>query len=179
MTTTKLALGSGGATDWLRRCGYVTLDADPATGADIIAEAPPLPDLGPLELVEAYHFWEHLYWWQAEELAKQIYTALIPGGKLVLEMPDLTKCCRFLLGLDKLPMKETAPYFPDPRFTTWGIYGAQDDPKWTGNIRQTHKWGYTPKTIREQLERAGFGKIVFADPHTGQPERDMRVEATR
>lgn len=179
MATTKLALGSGGATGYYKTHGYITLDADPACGADWTCAIPPLPDLGPLEYVEAYHFWEHLYLWQAEELAVQIYLALIPGGKLVLEMPDLAKCCRFLLGLDQLPVKDNAPYHPDPRFTMWGIYGAQDDPKWTENIWQTHKWGYTPETIKTQLQVAGFRDVTIKAPLTGQPERDMRVEAVR
>lgn len=179
MAITKLALGTGGNTQHWKRQGFITLDADPLNYADYICEVPPLPKLPLMDVVEAYHFWEHLYWWQAEELAREIYAILKGGGKLVLELPNLRKCCEFVAGMKPIPVKDTAEYHPDPRFTLWGIYGAQNAPKWTGNIWQVHKWGYTPEDLVDQLQRAGFSKVTVLPPVFGQPERDMRVEAIK
>lgn len=175
----KLAIGSGRYTQDYKRNGYLTLDADDQYGADIIAAVPPLPEFSDrLDWVEAIHVWEHLYIWQADILGKQLYTALANGGKLVLEMPDLAKCCKFLVS-DKPPELMDAPMLPDPRLGIWGIYGAQTDHQHYGNPWQAHKWGYTPQSIKEQLVRCGFQRVEIRPPLHGIAIRDMRVEATK
>lgn len=176
MATTKLAIGTG---RWTAKCkaqGFVTLDANPDCDPDYVCEVPPLPIIGRWDYIEALHFWEHIYLWQAEELAKQLFDALAVNGVLALEMPNLRKCCEYFLDPEP-PMLIDAPYHPDPRLSMWGIYGAQEDPKWAGNIWQVHKWGYTPETIKAQLERAGFAKVRMRPTTTGIAIRDMRVEA--
>ena len=122
----KLDLGSGKLTDRYKNRGWITLDARPEVNAHYTAEIPPIPravkDLGKFDLVQGIHFWEHLYHWQACELAVEILEILKPGGKLILELPNLDLACIYQLGLVKVPIINNAPYQPDPRFLMWAIY---------------------------------------------------------
>lgn len=167
----RLALGTGRQTQVYGRLGFVTVDAVVTKGKpDYLCEIPPLPDdilAMEFEEVEAKHFWEHLYHWQAEQLAREIVSILKPGGKLILELPNLNKAVEhFRNGED------------DPRLGMWAIYGAQTDPTWIGNAYQAHKWGYTPETITEQLRGAGFQAVSVTRATERMPEvRDMRVIA--
>ena len=160
-----------------KRLGWITIDA--VKDADYKIVVPPLPAeirAMKFERVEAIHFWEHLYHWQAVQLASEIYEVLEPGGKLILELPNLIKCCEYVAGAKDIPLSNAAPRQPDPRFTVWGIFGAQDDPKCVGDIHQAHKWGYTPASIQLMLKEAGFDRVDFPPTHS-KPGRDMRVEA--
>lgn len=166
----RLALGTGSQTNAYKARGFITVDA--RKPADYIAVIPPLPDeimkMGRVfTRVEASHFWEHLYHWQAVELAGQLAKIIQPGGILVLEMPRLDQAIDHFINGEK-----------DPRLTMWAIYGAQTDPKWSGNIYQAHKWGYTPETISQQLMDAGFSEVEIKRATVRMPDiRDMRVEA--
>lgn len=159
-----------------RRDRYITVDGQ--HGANYLAHIPPLPDAVfdyTFDMVEAYHFWEHLYLWEAEQLAREVCSVLAPGGVLILELPNLAKCCEMILHPEKIPVKDDAPRHPDPRFTVWGIYGDQEGH--AGNVFQAHKWGYTPESLMKQLLDAGFKKAQVLPPTRGQWERDMRIEA--
>jgi SAM-dependent methyltransferase len=183
----KLALGVGVQGNRYKLAGWITIDAKQLRNqhVDYVQVVPPLPEevmemVDVFDVVEGMHFWEHLYIWQAKQLAKEIHQILKPGGKLILELPNLAKVFEYQAGVKDIPKIPSRPpmYEPDPRFGLWAIYGAQDDPKWTGNIFQAHKWGYTPETITEQLKAAGFSRVDIKRATTRLPDvRDMRVEA--
>ena len=167
----QLEIGSG------RKSGWITIDA--VKVADFVCVVPPLPpEIRAMDFtkVQAIHFWEHLYHWQAVQLASEIYAVLCMGGKLILELPNLVKCCEYVAGVHPVPQTPASPRIPDPRFTLWGIYGAQDDPKCVGDIHQAHKWGYTPASIKLMLKEAGFAMVDIL-PTQSKAGRDMRVEA--
>jgi hypothetical protein len=170
----RLEIGAG------KKCGWVTIDA--VKQADFVCEVPPLPDdvmQMKFDRVESCHFWEHLYHWQAVELAEQIYTVLNPGGVLSMELPDLNKACEYFLGLKNIPVLGGAPCQPDPRFTLWRIYGPQTDPNVSGNKFMAHKWGYTPDSIKEQLYNVGFKTVTVSVAKKTKPLLDMLVEAIK
>ncbi len=160
-------LGSGRNSKHLNLNNWVTIDSNPKSKATHIQEIPPLPkEIKDVDIFRGNHFWEHLYIWQANELARELYEALKPNGQLVLELPNLAKACEFLLADE-----------PDVRKTWWAIYGAQEDPTWSGDISQAHKWGYTPESITKQLREAGFEHVDIRRAVYRIPERDMRVVA--
>jgi malonyl-CoA O-methyltransferase len=67
----------------------VTVDADPASGADYCTPLPPLPDgvkAQAWDQIMAVHFIEHLPVWDAETLIRECYECLAPGGALVLAL---------------------------------------------------------------------------------------------
>jgi predicted SAM-dependent methyltransferase len=92
---------------------------------------------------------------------------LKPGGLLVLELPDLFKCCKNFL----------ADMGDNPRNSLWGMFG---DSKHTDPL-MLHKWGYTPETLGKILKQAGFVKVRQANPqfHARRLNRDMRLEARK
>ena len=150
------------------RNGWITVDGQ---GGTYQKHIPPLPEEifdYTFERVECYHFWEHLYLWEAEQLAREVYSVLEPGGRFILELPNLRMCCQNMID-----------EHPDIRMNLWGLYGAQSDPQHYGNPFQAHKWGYTPESLMKQLLDAGFKKAELKEITRGQKERDMRIEAVK
>lgn len=115
--------------------------------------------------VHAYHVIEHFHRWETDAVLAEWKRLLKPGGRLVLELPDLEKACRNLLAGDTDQM------------SYWGIYG---DPSHRDPF-MCHPWGFTPRTMRQLLEAGGFLDIKFLPPetHGRRIKRDMRVEARK
>lgn len=169
----RLNVGCGGR----RLPGYTGVDVTTRPAADIVAPAGaiPLPD-GSCEEVMAIHLFEHLLPWEAPAVLAEWHRLLKPGGRLVLEMPDLRKCCENVLTI-LAGGTILAGKHPN-QAGMWGLYGDErlEDPY------MLHRWGYTFQTIRPMLEAAGFREItehptVFHP--IGRNVRDFRVEAVR
>ena len=98
------------------------------------------------DVVETYHTIEHLFKWEAEKAFQELYRVLKFGGQIIIECPDLRKCCKYFLQ---------NPF--DEQFSLWGFYG---DPGYK-NAAMTHKWGYTFETMKKELEKVGFKRIDY------------------
>lgn len=128
---------------------------------DLLAPVP-LP-AGQAAELHAYHVIEHVYRWEAPALVREWKRLLQPGGKLVLELPNLLSACKNVLAgtSDQMGM--------------WPIYGDWNhrDPY------MMHKHGYTPDSITKLLIGCGYHSVVHLPPQThGQrTNRDMRIEA--
>ena len=119
----------------------------------------------------AIHVLEHFYYWDALKVLVEWQRLLKPGAILVLELPDLAKCCRNLL--EARPGKG----HPD-QLSMWGIYGdpRDEDPY------MVHRWGWTPKTLRDVLKTLGFVDIREEPTQwhsSGKLHRDMRLVAKK
>lgn len=138
----------------------IDLDGEPDIRADI--RTLPFPDDYAHEAM-AIHVLEHIWRWQALDVLREWFRVLQPGGKLILELPDLIKCAENILT------------HTDPRRGIWGLYG---DPGYCNEL-MSHKWGWTPRELKAELQTAGFRKIKFRDPqfHGRRNYRDMRLEA--
>lgn len=153
----KLNLGSGNRP----LEGYIGVDLDPK--ADIVC------DLRKLEFAEdnsaeeiiAIHVIEHFYKWEIQPLLMEWRRVLKPGGKIILECPDIKKAAHmFLMGAsDQMGM--------------WAFYGNPN----LKNEFHCHHWGWTPDTLGQELQGAGFRNIKPCAAQFKFPERDMRVEA--
>jgi predicted SAM-dependent methyltransferase len=124
----------------------------------------PLED-GCADELLALHVIEHVYAWEAPHLLAEWKRLLKPGGRLILELPNLRLACEnFLAGL------------PD-QMGMWPIYGdaSHKDPY------MMHKNGYTPETISALLYAAGFAYVTPLPPqtHGARLNRDMRVECVK
>lgn len=118
---------------------------------------------GIADQLQAMHFIEHVFRWEAESVLLEFKRVLKPGGKLILELPNLLLACKNLLaGLDD-------------QMSMWPIYGDWNhkDPL------MMHKHGYSPKTITRLVKSCGFIDIKTLPPqtHKSRTNRDMRVEA--
>ena len=112
------------------------------------------------------HTLEHIYLWEVPATLLEWKRVLKPGGRLIVEMPDLFKCCRNIAKGDR-----------DPRRGLWGIYGDSSHE----DVLMLHKHGQTPETLTELLKDAGFIKIVEkpTEFHGKRHWRDMRIECRK
>lgn len=162
----KLNIGAGGR----RLPGYLGVDAVPRPAADIVAKADkiPLPD-GCVEEIIALHLFEHFYRWECDDVIKEWKRLLKPGGRLILELPNLIKCCENLLS-----GRVEGGKHPD-QLSYFGLYG---DPR-QKDAFMSHRFGWTPETLKQFLSDYGFIKIKEAPTQwhpAGRTHRDMRIE---
>lgn len=153
--------------------GYVGVDAVARAAADIVAPATAIPlDDGVAEEVMAIHLFEHFYRWECDAALLEWKRLLAPGGRLVLELPDLIKCCRNVLDGGVPGGKE-----PD-QLTLWGLYG---DPRQSDPF-MAHRWGWTAPALAALLKQHGFVDIKEEAPQfhpAGKVNRDMRIVARK
>lgn len=166
----KLNVGCGGRD----LPGYTGVDAVPRPAAKIVAPATkiPLAD-GSCDEVMAIHLFEHLVPWEGPVALAEWYRLLQPGGKLVLEMPDLKKFCANILKILDGGVVMAGKH-PDQA----GMWGGWGDPR-LKDPYMLHRWAYTFATIKPLLEQAGFTKITEHETvfhPIGRNVRDFRVE---
>lgn len=165
--TVKLNIGSGKK----RLPGFTNVDAVARDGVDIVATADsiPLPDAS-VEEILACHIIEHALPWDVPPILAEWHRLLAPGGLLVMEQPDLIKCCQNLI--DGVQGRH-----PD-QMGLWGIFGDDrlKDPY------MLHRFGYTFASLSKLVAAAGFVNIEEARTlfhRTGRDNRDFRLEARR
>lgn len=154
----KLNLGAGGK----RIEGFLSVDiaGDPDIKANIVC----LPfDDESVDEIMAVHVFEHLYRWDAPAALTEWLRVLKSGARLILEMPDIVKCCKAVI--------DGAP----DRMGMWGLYG---DPHYKEPY-MVHRWGWSQTEIIAELKKAGFRKIKVCTPQFHKKDRDMRLEARK
>lgn len=169
----KINVGAGKRTaDGWWNCDVVQ-DAGATRPLDAICQATeiPLPDEC-ADVVQAIHLAEHLPRWELETALAEWRRLLKPGGLLILELPNLVKCCQnYLSG------RMRGGKHPD-QLSRFGIYG---DPR-LENKWMLHLWGYSPDELIGILHANGFkGAAEHQTQHhpAGRQHRDMRIEARR
>jgi len=154
----KLNLGSGNRP----LEGYISVDLSPK--ADVNCDIRKLPyEDNSVEEIIAIHVIEHFYKWEVLPLLLEWRRVLQPGGRLILECPNLAQAARYFLSgaSDQLSM--------------WAFYGNPD----LKDELHCHHWGYTPQSLVETLEQAGFKQCKALPAQFKIPDRDMRVEAIK
>ena len=125
-----------------------------------------------VDLIEGNMVLEHLPLHDAREFLCKAFQMLKPGGRLILEIPDLNKVCQLILVF-----ADDLEYLEKGAFGLRGLFG---EPKLQMTIGDYHKWGYTPATMKTLLRQAGFNSITISDGLSHcYPLRDMRVEAIK
>lgn len=159
--------------------GYVNIDVAPnAPGEPQPDMLRPAHDLliegGSVDEIMCIHGWEHFYRWECDTVIAQWSYVLRRGGKLVLELPNLIKCCQNLLGIEAKHIK----FKNNDQMSMWGIYGDET----LENPYMIHKWGWTPETLKDFLHAKGFSTVTVHPTQfhpAGRDRRDMRLEAIR
>lgn len=122
----------------------------------------PLPDDYADEAM-AIHVVEHIHRWEVPDMLAEWRRVLKPGGRLIVELPELFKSCANALR------------DPNPYHGQIALFG---DPSLRDELMM-HKWCWSADELASELRAAGFRKIKFRDPehHGRRTFRDIRVEA--
>jgi predicted SAM-dependent methyltransferase len=150
----KLHLGCGGT----RMGGFINIDVDSNSAADEVIDLSkgvlPYGDSTCDEMV-SYHFIEHITKGEAEVLLKEIFRVMSPGAKGVFELPDTEAIAH--------------NFDVNPEGLIGDMYG------WQHETYMGHKYGYTPDTMKQTLERAGFVNITSVPPQDYHAQEGIDV----
>lgn len=163
----KLNLGAGG----VEFPGYLSVDLYD-TRANILMDVTKL-DLEDNSVSEilASHLFEHLNPYKALDVLKEWHRVLRPGGKLIMEMPNIEQlCARFV----KAPISERYGILN-------AVYGSVNttDVGAPSDITSPHLFGWWPESMRDHLLNAGFVDMKFGPEQIPHPESNFRVEACK
>jgi ubiquinone/menaquinone biosynthesis C-methylase UbiE len=116
----------------------------------------------------AVHVVEHFWRWEVDAILQEWARVLKPGGKMILECPNLRSACEEFL---KDPDGGALPG-PEGQRTMWVFYG---DPRWTDPL-MVHRWGYTPLSLAQVMHTAGLEDLRQEPAQFKLREpRDMRI----
>jgi len=120
--------------------------------------------------IQAIHVFEHFYRWTCKAAAAEFNRLLKPGGLLILELPDLIKCCKNII-------ENRQARHPD-QLGRWGLYG---DPR-VNDPFMCHPWGWGPEELMAFLGENGFKDMRHLPTQfhsIGRDHRDMRIECRK
>ncbi len=153
--------------------GYINVDvANERAGKqpDVICDIRNLDNFSDnyADEILAVHVIEHFWRWEVIQILKEWVRILKPGGKMILECPNLKSACEEFL---KDPDLNSGPGQEGQR-TMWVFYG---DPRWNDPL-MVHRWGYTPLSLAKVMHEAGLRDLrQEAAQFKLREPRDMRI----
>ena len=163
----KLNLGAGG----INYPGYLSVDLYDDR-ANILMDITKLDfDDNSVTEILASHVFEHLNPYHTFDILQDWLRVLKPGGKLVMEMPDILELCK---RFPEAPLEEKYGLLN-------AVYGSVNTTGVGGpdNITSPHLFGWWPESIYNHLSAAGYENIQIMDEQIPHPAYNFRVEATK
>lgn len=173
-TDGKLCLHLGCGQDY--RPGYVNVDVSQMADCDLRLDFSQIGEVyldGSVTEVLMIHSLSYLRLWQARKLLADVYRLLEQGGRLIIELPDLTKCARKVLESEG----DLVAYLEAVR----GLYAFSLEMIEQREQFIPYAFGWSGWHLKLELERTGFSQVQICDPQThGQRLwRDTRIEAVK
>lgn len=149
---------------------YLNIDLDQRLNVDypyLQSDAAKLPlDSECAEEILTVHIFEHFWPWDVQDILAEWKRVLKPGGMLIVECPNLERSAALFCWAIKEGKKDISTMLMN------AFYG---DPK-DRDLPGRHKWGYTPQTLIETLQQAGFRECRQEPAQFKMKEpRDMRI----
>ena len=138
--------------------GYKTIDIEPSNNPDIVGDFRKM-SFSDIEEIRAEHILEHFDRKEGIEVLKQWHSWLKPGGRLIVETPDLQRSCSYFMSM--------------PEKINIHLYGSQEA-DWA-----FHKDGWWEEKFRKVLPQIGFTvlNIVLPKYQNGLPS--IKVQAVK
>lgn len=163
----KLNLGSGG----VPYKGYLSVDLyDQRAHVQMDITKLDFDDNSVTEIL-ASHVFEHLNPYHSIAILKEWLRVLKPGGRLIMEMPDIEQLCKRFIAANT-----------GERYGILNaIYGSVNTTDVGGpdNITSPHLFGWWPQSLHDHLYNAGYTQIEFMGEKIPHPESNLRVEAVK
>jgi SAM-dependent methyltransferase len=153
--------------------GYVNVDVAPSRAGkvpDVLCDLRNLSSFASdsADEILSVHVIEHFWRWEVEGLLREWVRVLKPGGRLILECPNLISACQALLANPDQAGQADAR----GRMSMWVFYG---DPAWRDPL-MCHRWGYSPSSLSALLEGIGLVNVRQGPAQFKMREpRDMRI----
>ncbi len=163
-----------------RRPGYIGIDKH-SDRADIRQDLfkVSLPENCADEIL-ASHVIEHLPQHRAPEILTKWLNTLKPGGKIIMEQPDLEELCKDFVSQEGVDKHMTAMYIYGAIVTSeMRFEGPVDNEVMEKGVLSPHLWGYTPKTLSDLMEAVGYKDIKVLPPQGQHPGKNFRLEAMK
>ena len=163
----KLNLGSGG----VPYKGYLSVDMyDRRAHVQMDITKLDFDDNSVTEIL-ASHVFEHLNPYHSIAILQDWLRVLKPGGKLIMEMPDIEGLCKRFITAST-----------GERYGILNaIYGSVNTTDVGGpdNITSPHLFGWWRQSLWDHMTNAGFTDIQFMEEQIPHPETNLRVEAVK
>lgn len=153
--------------------GYINVDVAPSRNGknpDVICDLKDLSEFetNSIDEILSVHVIEHFWRWEVEDVLKEWVRVLKPGGRMMLECPNLLEACKRFIDNPEI--------YSDPgkngQQTMWVFYG---DPSWRDPL-MVHRWGYTPKSLGDLMRNVGLINVRQEPAQFKLREpRDMRI----
>jgi len=137
---------------------YINIDlyAPEDAKCDVRLDVQKLPyDDNTVDEIKAFHIIEHFHFFEIQEVLKEWYRVLKPGGKLYLETPDFLETCRSFVEGNPATGMDIEQW----RILLYGHFFAH---AWIPG--QTHKFLFTETQLRANLGWAGFQTVNRVRP---------------
>lgn len=137
---------------------YINIDlyAPEDAKCDVRFDVSKLPyDDNTVDEIKAFHIIEHFHFFEIQEVLKEWYRVLKPGGKLYLETPDFLETCRSFVEGNPATGMDIEQW----RILLYGHFFAH---AWIPG--QTHKFLFTETQLRANLGWAGFQTVNRVRP---------------
>lgn len=121
---------------------WINIDCQPKWKPDVVADGANMPvfETGSADMIVLHHVLEHFGCGEADALIKECRRILVPGGSLLVFVPDMWK----------LTQGWREGRIDDQIFMTC-VYGA-----YMGDPADRHAWGFSSMSLRRLLWSTGF-----------------------